>query len=80
MDELETYTSTPIPTTRVFFMRLQITVQLFTSTRIVGRIVVVVASLSALAAPVGDGQESLSSSAPVPIRPTVPPSCSNSAW
>lgn len=40
MDELETYTSTPIPTTRVILH--EITVQLFTSARVVGRIVVVI--------------------------------------
>ena len=40
MDGLETYASTPIPTIPVILH--EITVQLFTSTRIVGRIVVVV--------------------------------------
>ena len=39
-DELETYTSTPIPTSRVILH--ETTVQLFTSTRIVGRIVVII--------------------------------------
>ena len=40
MDELETYTSTPNPTTRVILH--EITVHLFTYTRIVGRVVIVV--------------------------------------
>jgi hypothetical protein len=44
MDELETYTSTLIPTTRVILH--EITVQLFTSTRIVGRIVVFVVDVA----------------------------------
>ena len=41
MDELENYTFTPIPTAQVILH--EITAQLFTSTRIVGHIVVVVA-------------------------------------